>query len=268
MEINWNMTPFTWGVNSLDRAFWKPDYRELITLFWYMSAWKTEFTYFMARKNVENWQKVCYISLELPEYDMKLRVSRKWASVKKIDFQNGNYSDTQKYAIEDTFQKLEDTKNLFLIKPETNDVWWIEKSIREHYDLWCRLFIIDNLDKITWDDNDNTRYMKISSSLQDLKNESKICIILIHHSKKPQNRQVQYLPAGMSGIRWSQKVLDNSTQVIEIRRDLDPDITDKIEKSKVYFYQYKDTFEWGNWQATVYFHKWDYYEQIQEEKPF
>jgi len=44
-----------------------------------MSSGKTEFTYFVARKNIEQGVKVCYISLELPEYDMKLRIARKSA---------------------------------------------------------------------------------------------------------------------------------------------------------------------------------------------
>jgi len=36
--------------------------------------------------------------------------------------------------------------------------------------------------------------------------------------------------------------MDNATQVIEIWRDLDPDIIQE-EKDKVVLYQYKDTFE-------------------------
>jgi hypothetical protein len=37
-----------------------------------------------------------FISLELPEYDMKLRIARKRAGVSKFDFQSKNYNENQK----------------------------------------------------------------------------------------------------------------------------------------------------------------------------
>jgi hypothetical protein len=44
-----------------------------------MSAGKTEYAYFVARQNAELGNKTLYLSLELPEYDMKLRICRKKA---------------------------------------------------------------------------------------------------------------------------------------------------------------------------------------------
>ena len=87
MEIVYSKTPFTRWLDVIDRKFGKPDLRELIILFWYASAGKTEFSYFVARSNANTGNSVCYISLELPEYDMKLRIARKSAGISKINWQ-------------------------------------------------------------------------------------------------------------------------------------------------------------------------------------
>jgi len=86
MDIDYTKTELTWWLDKLNKRFWLPDYKELIVLFWYMSSWKTEFSYFVARKNAEKWNPVCYISLELDEYSMKLRIARKRASINKYDY--------------------------------------------------------------------------------------------------------------------------------------------------------------------------------------
>jgi len=262
MEINYNKSPYTRWLSKIDNKFGKPDLRDLIVLFWFMSSWKTELSYFMARRNVANWIKVCYMSLELPEYDMKLRIARKSAWVSKIDFQNWNYDDVQKAIMDTAFKQLNEQEWLYINKPEINNMQNIMRSLREHYDFWCRLFVIDNLDKINWDANDNTRYQSISSELQDFKNENNCCVILIHHAKKPSSTSLAYSPAWMSWLRWSQKILDNATQVVEIYRDLDPDMPDE-DRRKVTLYQYKDTFEWANWFVDIYFNKWEYVEEYQ-----
>lgn len=258
---------FTWGLDSLNKRFGRPGKRDLITLFGYMSSWKTEFTYFVARKNVEIGNKVCYVSLELPEFDMKLRIARKRAWISKDDAQTGNYTDNQKIIVNQEMEKMNNLKDLFIVKPEDCTIRWIEHTIREHYDKWCRFFVIDNLDKIPWNENDNVRQQEISSILQDIKNELHICIILIHHAKKPFNSVQQYMPAWMVGVRGTQKILDNSTQVFEVYRDLDPENTNPETKAKVTLYQYKDTFEGANGFVDIYFNKWDYTESW-TGKPF
>jgi len=244
----------------------KPDLNELIVFFWYMSCWKTEFCYYMARENAQIGNKVWFISIELDEYNLKLRIARKRACIDKNMFQNQTYTDTQRILMKDEFEKIDKMKDIFIVNP-INDTNHIIDEIRRLYDQWCRLFVIDNLDKISGVENDNARYQYITSSLQNLKNELPICIILIHHAKKPLNKIQSYSPAGMSWLRGSQKIMDNATQVIEIWRDLDPDIIQE-EKDRVVLYQYKDTFEWWNGKVTIYFSKWDYYGERQNELPF
>ena len=55
---------------------------------------------------------------------------------------------------------------------------------------------MDNLDKVYVDgtDNENSRYQKITSQLQDLKNALGITIVVIHHNKKVFNKQQASMP--------------------------------------------------------------------------
>ena len=259
MEIHYHQTPLTWWLDKLNKRFGLPDYKELIILFWYMSSWKTEFSYFVARKNAEKWNPVCIISLELPEYEMKLRIARKKAGVSKYDFQTWRYNETQKDIMNKAFKEIDDIKNLAIISIDDKQLWTIENTIRSYYDSWYRFFIIDNLDKIAPDRNEdeNHRYQRITSTLQDLKNESNLCLMLIHHAKKPDWKWT-YNRAGMSGMRWSQKIMDNATQVFEIYRDLDPE---SWEKDAVEIIQLKDTFEGNNGSVEIYFFRWNYYDE-------
>lgn len=268
MEIVYSKTPFTRWLDVIDKKFGKPDLRELIILFWYASAGKTEFSYFVARSNANIGNSVCYISLELPEYDMKLRIARKSAGISKINWQNQNFSEEQRLLMEEKFEELNNTKWLYITKPETTDLWTIQKTIRTYYDLWCRMFMIDNLDKMVGKENDNARYQEISSWLQDMKNQDWINIILIHHAKKPYKKEQQYEPAGTIWLRGNQKITDNATQVIEVWRDLDPENTDPRCRAEVQLHQYKDTFEWANGYCKIYFNKWDYKEEFLNDMPF
>jgi hypothetical protein len=57
---------------------------------------------------------VLYLTLELPEYDMKLRICRKKAGVSKYDFQKKNYTENQKQIIDDTWKELEQEQNVYI----------------------------------------------------------------------------------------------------------------------------------------------------------
>lgn len=262
MEINYAKTPFTWGIKQLDKRFGKPWIRELIILFGFSSSWKTEFSYYTARKNAWLWNKVLYISLELPEYDMKLRICRKKAWINKYEFQTWKYSEEQKALMSKEWENLKDDSNIKITSPERKDLAWIEKEVRQWFDDWYRMFIIDNLDKVSmiWVD-ENTRYQRITTFLQDFKNENDACIILIHHAKKADWRWLTYKRSWLAGMRWSQKIIDNATQLFEIYRDIDPDEIDETTKAKVEIIQMKDTFEWANWFEEIYFYKWEYYDE-------
>ena len=69
------------------------------------------------------------------------------------------------------------------------------------------------------------------------------------------------MPGGIAGIRGSQKIIDNATQVVEIFRTLDPEETDPEERAKVRLLQYKNTMSGQNGVADIYFDMGTYVEE-------
>lgn len=257
---------FTRGLECLDKRFWKPSIRELIIMFGYSGIGKTEYSFFTARRNAEAWNKVQYYSLELPEYDMKQRICLARAWVSKFEFQTGRFTQEQKEIMDAVWDDLESITNLQIIWPEDKTVEKLVELIRDWYSKWYRMFYIDNLDKITtrygWD-NENSRYQYVTSKLQDLKNELNICIVLIHHAKKVYNSTQVMARAWIEWLRGSQKIVDNSTQVFEVFRDLDPDMPELHKLTQII--QLKDTFGWPKWYQMLEFQRWEYIEYIKPE---
>ena len=270
-----SITPFTRWLDSINNKFWKPDYWELIVLCWFPSCWKTEFIHRVARENTKKWVKVCFISLELTNEVMAKRYAQKKAWVEVVEYQDKTYNEYQKTALNKYYKEFINIPNLEVLSI-TNTIkvddlirhrQWLDDAdwlIREYTDKGYTMFIIDNLWKIWWPENENARFDEITSKLQSIKNELWINIILLHHLKKAFKKEDQYKPWWVWGIRWSQKVIDNATQVIEIWRTLDPEEDDKEEKAKVKLFQYKNTITWMNGYAEIYFNKWDY----QENNPY
>jgi hypothetical protein len=271
-------TPYTWGLDTVNQRFGKPDNWELITFVWYPSVWKTEYTHFIARENAERWIKVCYISLELTNQVMWIRYACKKAWVDIVEYQDKTYNQHKKDLLNKYYKEFINIPNLEVLsitntikvddlvrhRKTLDDTDWL---IREYFDKWYRMFIIDNLWKIGWPENENARFDEITSKLQSIKNELWINIILLHHLKKSFKKEDQYKAWWVSWIRWSQKIIDNSTQVIEIWRDLDPEQDDPSEKCRVKLFQYKNTITWMNWYAEIYFNKWIYQENNPYEQP-
>ena len=258
------MQPFTRWLEHIDKYLGKPAYNDLIVLWWFAWIWKTEMAYFLARKNSALGNKTMFLSLELPKKDMIMRTVWKRHGFNKYKSQTTEISpELEKKMMDMTLDMMADD-NIEIISPD--GAWWIdeiERRIEEGNDMNFKIFIIDNLWKISWDANENTRFEEISSRLQDIKNKHNICIILLHHLKKPTDKKDQYRIWGISWFRWSQKVIDNATQVIEIWRNKDPEMWVEINCTTLLL-QYKDTWFGNSWRAEFRFDKWEYV----QENPF
>lgn len=240
--------------------------RELVVFWGFSWIGKTEFMYFLWRKNANKDNNVMYLNLELPANVMLERLAKNKAGITKYNYQIKNYTDIQIKEYEKELKRLKNIDplklNLYSFK-ENPDIRSICKTIRSGYDKWYRLFIIDNLGCIRWSSNENERFDVITRELQLLKNESNLSIILVHHLKKPLDSK-KYSPWWPWAFRGSQKVVDNSTQLIEIWRDLDPENIDE-NKKEVKLLQYKDTIGGNQGYCSIWFEKWEYYEMLQDE---
>lgn len=252
------------GLTNVDIALGKPEDSELILFAWYAGIGKTEYSYFFARQNARMGNKTSIISLELPiDIMIKRHVLKKfWYN--KYQSQTEEFPKEEEHKMYDMMNDLHKIENLRYKSTK----WWcdinqLESIIREEYRNKHKLIIIDNLGKILGDTNENVRFDNITSRLQDLKNELGICIILVHHLKKPSDNKKQYEPWGISWFRGSQKIIDNATQVIEIRRDKDPNVTSPIDRAEVMLIQYKDTIGGNMWSSTFYFYDGEYHETYQ-----
>jgi broad specificity phosphatase PhoE len=127
----------------------------------------------------------------------------------------------------------------------------IEKKAKEWYDL----VIIDNLWKIKRDwHNEMEIQDRFTSDCQEIKNKYKnINIVIVHHEAK---RVIKNSPWNMRG---NQKIEDNSTIMIQIRRSFDPDDMPQ-EKRLLNIDQTKDTEWWVTARAGVYYNKSDYFD--------
>jgi replicative DNA helicase len=256
-ELEIKLNDYTRWIDWMPNWLWRFDKSDLVVMAWYPSCWKTEFTYFIARANANIWTKVLYLSLELPPKNLFLRMSRKRLWVGKADWQDWKVSDEQFDWIWRYYNTLKNQKNITVLWYETPPtIDEIEQTIIKYKWMWYDLFFIDNLGKIQWDVNENTRFTEITWRLQTLKNNFDTCIWVLHHLSKPP-RWMQYSPWWVTGIRWSQKIIDNATLVFELFRNLDPDDLWE-EKSKVQLILYKDTMDWATGTVDLRFNQWDY----------
>lgn len=268
LKYNKVVNPYTWWLESLDRRYWKPNLNELVVMFGYSGIGKTEYTFWTAKRNAEVGNKVCYISLELPKEDMIHRICTARAVVSKWEFQTNNFTDQQRMLMDSKYDELMSLSDrLAIVEPKDHSIQQVIQTIRNYYDFGVKLFYIDNLDKVTLPsagNDENKRHWDITSMLQDLKNELKICIVLIHHASKKSKWTLSNAPAWLEGIRGSQKIVDNSTNLFEIFRDLSWD--DPMDHNVTEVVQLKDSMWWPKGKVKLVFDHWEYKQYDEEEQ--
>ena len=242
----------SWGNDSVNRKFGYMQ-NDLCVIYATAGMGKTERTCHIADSNGRDWKKVLYYSLELAPRTLKKRSSYSRVWLTKEQFQTEQYNDYQKQKIIENYESFDRFYDLTSCDRDINKmIVDIEKKAKEWYDL----IIIDNLGKIKRDGHSEMEVQdRFTSECQDIKNKHKnVTIIIIHHEAK---RVLKHVAGSM---RWNQKVEDNSTIVVQIRRSKDPD-DDHEEKSKVNIEQWKDTEWWVIAKTELYFNKWKYHDE-------
>lgn len=258
----WWYRPSRW-LDYLDKEFRKlDDAWELIVMFWPPWCWKTEIGFFIAKANKDI--KSVYFCLEIPEDTI---LKRRWLRKNWLDWEDVDYNKIEEHkqvACVNTINyfKKESKKYLKMIsiseQPSIEQL--LLKMEQEKEDK--TIFIIDNLWKITWDDNENIRFADITSKLQTFAYNNHCRVILQHHTIKPMsNNKQKDLDNVFStplfwpyGFRGSQKIYDNCTRLMEIHRE--------YEAGKTQLLQYKHTPTDTRWLAEIAFEKWDFIEYI------
>lgn len=250
------ITPFSWGLQSLDNKFWRFELNRLIVTIGESQSWKTEFTFFQARQNANRWYKVCYIALEMTKKNMILRICQKSAWVTKNEWDNKTFSDKQRDIMRDKYNELWDYKNLdicYLAKPTMED---IKETIQEKQKQWYELFYIDNLWFIVWDVSEIELTAIVIRELKEITNTQPISINLLHHFNKGWTKD-RIWPRWMASIRSSGKIENDADYVLQVWRDLDDDIPPE-DRKLVWIYLQKDRVRWDPSNSQIEFDRWNY----------
>lgn len=249
---------FSFWLSTIDKKFGMPQVWDLMMIAWYPSSWKTEFSYFMARKTSLT-DKVLYFSLEFSENAMKKRLARKVAWISKYEYQKKLYTESQKYIMDETYKKLDSYKDIEFINYEwTPTVEDIIEDIKKRPQY--EIIYIDAMWNMWWDINENIRYANITKLLRLYVRNHDVCIMLVHHMNKPSASEA-FRPWWIAKLRWTQKIVDDCTLIFEVFRDQDPTLENWKEKSTVSVLQYKDTQDWATWVQDIYFSRWEYTEE-------
>lgn len=257
------VTPFSRWLPVLDDRFWRFDFSRLVVTIWESQSWKTEFTFFQARKNADRWYKICYIALEMSKKNMILRICQKRAWVTKKERDNKTLTEPQKKLMRDKYDELWNYKNLeivYLSQPTLDD---IKETIKEKQKEWFELFYIDNLGFIVWDIPEIELTALVIRELKEITNTQPISINLLHHFNKWWTKD-RIWPRWMASIRSSGKIENDADYVLQVWRDLEDDVPE-FERKNVSIYLQKDRVRGDPANCVIEFDRWDYKEVT---KPF
>lgn len=255
-------TPFTRWLSSLDKKFWRIWLHQLVVTIWESQSWKTEYTFFQARKNADRWNKVCYIWLEMDKKKMITRICLKTAWVTKQEWDDHTYSDKQRDIMNNKFNELKNYKNLEIIYMSKPTIDNIKDIIIEMHWKWFEFFYIDNLWFIVWDMPEIELTALAIRELKDLTNNLPLSINLLHHFNKWGTKDRTW-PRWMASIRSSWKIENDVDYVVQVRRDLDEDLPQE-ERKYVWIYLQKDRVWWEPSRCGIIFDRWNYIEHKEE----
>ena len=248
-----------WWLDYVNNEFIKMDDNgELIVLYWPPWSWKTEFWFFVSKANKE--ARTVYFCLEIPEDTILKRwaLRKNWLSWADVDSNNISQEQQEKCINSINYFKSS-TKDYFKmvsISEQPSIEQLLYKMELEKKDK--TIFIIDNLWKITWDDNENVRFADITAKLQTFAYNNRCWVMLQHHTIKPpaQNKSKDIENVFAQSLfwpywfRWSQKIFDNATRMIEIHRD--------YQNNKTMLLQYKHTPTDTRRFVELSFDRWEY----------
>lgn len=251
-----SIVPFSWWLDVLDNSFGRYDYNIMTVVVWESQSGKTEFTYYQARANAKRGIKCCYLCIEMTKKRMIARIARKRAGITKIEWSNKTFTEQQKELFMKIYNELWDIPNIDMVNMDKPTIDDVKNKIIEKMNEWYVLFYVDNMWFIVSDLKEIEATPIIIRELKSLTSNNKIAINLLHHFNKG-NKQDRNWPRGMESIRSSGKIENDADNVLQVWRDLDPEMLLE-DRNKVLISLQKDREHWEPNNCYIRFHKWEY----------
>lgn len=196
----------------------------------------------MARKNPTS----CYYVLEDTVENIARRYATRYSWITLEEYNKGEWSEEKQEKYERAYKSMLNGKSKMI------DIGWkIEiETLLEHMkqmkEKWYDLFFIDNLGFVIWEwENEERITAGISAKLVSFCLHENVCVVLLHHFKKKQNQMTE---RDIGQMRWSWKLGDDATFVVEYRR----------EWNETYLTVMKDR-TWGRtWEYEISYNKGDF----------
>lgn len=249
-------------LDYIDDNLWKFDPGgELVVLYWLPWSWKTEICFFIARHSQT---RTAYFCLEIPEETIiKRRALRAcWYTRQQVD--NWQLSLLEQERLQLATNNFKNSLNGKVDMISINQQPTVEELMdyMQKYAGQGNIIIIDNLWKIKWDTNEIIRFEDISAKLQTFAYKTKSIVILQHHASKPPKSKNTDPNSVLEEViilwpfwfRWSEKIHDNATRLVEIYRDRRGDAT--------WLLQYKHTPTDTRWWVSLVFDRWEFIENV------
>lgn len=203
---------FTWGDQKLDDLVWKLSRGQLVILTWETWAWKTTFATFIARQN----ENSCYFVLEDSRDNIARRYALKRAGITKAELNNWNRWDYKQALYEEAYLRFINSGVRFVDVWHKIDIWTLIDTMRDLKEKWFGMFFIDNLGYVIGDwISEAEQTADISSKLVSFCLEEDVCVVLLHHFKKPADGIRR---RDISQMRWSWKLGDDAFFVANYNR--------------------------------------------------
>lgn len=212
-KIELSAPDFTWGEEWLDDAIGKLSKGQLVILSGETWAGKTTFATFMARKNPNSY----YFVLEDTMANIAKRYALKRAWITKKELNNGTRSEEKKEMYDKAYKRIMEQDMNYL---DIGEKTWIEsilQAMRELKEKGYWMFFIDNLWFVIGEwKTEMEQTADISAKLVSFCLKENVCVVLLHHFKKPSDWSKR---RDISSLRGSGKLWDDAFFVANYRRE-------------------------------------------------
>lgn len=209
---------FTWGDTLLDKDMPIVENHTYTVLYGQAGSGKTTFARTMARQN----KNACFLTLEMTREKLVRQYCFNRAGVGKEAYKEGKYDQT----IFDTYaSELDGIKILGVDEGQTKKDYTCDdiEKIAQQDDI--DIIFIDNFNKlVSSEENGVQADNDTSSKLLFITRTYDIAIVVIHHTNKPQKQRHSTL-RGLTGMRGSNKLVDDADIVCELGRDFETNLT-------------------------------------------